>query len=396
MDLIVEAANAARTGDVPARRLAIERLASEPRRGVAREAAVLLEAHVGRLWDRGWQPADVSRVVGRELDGGAEALVRRVVAAQAASYEALGRRVAPAWMAQVDEADAPPRAGEPYLLLEQGEWIETLDTLASLLALLTMLPALPELVDPPSRWRDGTLVAGGALPDGLLERVRALLAKAEATTFDAEAESFTAKAQELMARHRIDRAMFDAGRDHGAERPLGRRIGIDDPYADARALLLAEIAGANGCRAVWSKPFGFTTVFGFAHELGAVEELFTSLLVQATAALRREGSKQDAFGRSRTTRFRRSFLTAFAFRIGERLRCVVADTVAAADGELGGDLLPVLASRADETRAAADAAFPETRTFAARANDAEGWHAGRLFGDVADLGVRRAVTRRSA
>ena len=38
------------------------------------------------------------------------------------------------------------------------------------------------------------------LPDGLLDKVRALLAKAESTRFEAEADAFTAKAQELMAR----------------------------------------------------------------------------------------------------------------------------------------------------------------------------------------------------
>src|SRR5438477_7598250 len=84
-----------------------------------------------------------------------------------------------------------------------------------------------------------------ALSDGLLQKVRALLAKAEATPFEAEAEAFTAKAQELMARYRIDRVLLEAkGRQPRAE-PERRQVTIEDPYAEAKALLLARIAAAN-------------------------------------------------------------------------------------------------------------------------------------------------------
>jgi hypothetical protein len=230
----------------------------------------------------------------------------------------------------------------------------------------------------------------------VLDKVRALLAKAESTTFDAEAEAFTAKAQELMARHRIDRAVLDArGHDRGEE-PVGARIGVDDPYADAKAGLLAIVADANGCRAVWSKALGFSTVFGFPGDLDAVAELFTSLLVQATAALQREGPKHDGSGRSRTTRFRRSFLVAFAARIGQRLRETVDATVEAASTETGTALVPILAARDDAARAAAAAAFPEMTSFAPSATDREGWYAGTLFGDQADLALGPELARRSA
>ena len=75
--------------------------------------------------------------------------------------------------------------------------------------------------------------ASSNAPDGILDKVRALLAKAESTQFEAEAEAFTAKAQELMTRHRIDRAVLNASDDLG-DAPAGRRLGIDDPYADVR------------------------------------------------------------------------------------------------------------------------------------------------------------------
>jgi hypothetical protein len=241
------------------------------------------------------------------------------------------------------------------------------------------------------------MVAGESLPRGVLDKVRALLAKAESTTFDAEAEAFTAKAQELMTRHRIDRAVLGArGNRYREEEPGHRRFRIENPYAGAKALLLSKVADANGCRAVWSKSLGFTTVFGFIDELDAVDELFTSLLVQATAALRRAGSKYDRYGQSRTARFRRSFLVAFAVRIGQRLHETVDAVVEAAVVETGTELVPILTARATATLAAAEAAFPATRGFSPAATDGEGWFAGTRFADQADLSAAPELTHRTA
>lgn len=223
------------------------------------------------------------------------------------------------------------------------------------------------------------------LPDGLLDKVRALLAKAESTRFEAEADAFTAKAQELMARYRIERAILSMHEPAGCDGPTSRRILVPAPYSDAKFILLAGIAAANGCSAVWSKRLGFATVFGFGPELDAVDTLFVSLLIQAGSALRRHGAKIDSFGRRRTKSFRRSFLLSFAVRIGERLESTVAAAVADARAEVGAELVPVLVDRSDRARAAAEAAFPETRYFAPVASDGEGWYAGRVFADLVDL-----------
>ena len=234
------------------------------------------------------------------------------------------------------------------------------------------------------------------LPSGVLEKVRALLAKAESTTFDAEAEALTAKAQELMARHRIERALVD-GRSHTSRsQPIARRVQVDDPYADPKSLLLARIASANGCHAIWSKHEHCSTVFGFSDELDAVEELFTSLLLQATGAVLRTGSKRDAYGRSRTKRFRRSFLVAFAVRVGQRLTEVVDATVDDMGATTGTDLVPILDRRREATEAAARAAFPFATRMSTSATDGEGWRAGTAFGNRADLGGGGGFERLSA
>ncbi|MCP9488702.1 MAG: DUF2786 domain-containing protein [Solirubrobacteraceae bacterium MAG38_C4-C5] len=368
-------------------------LAGEAPVRVAREVLERVETQIGALWEDGWEPADIDRLVARRLGRTEVGLARWVIASQAGTYENLGRRAAPAWMAQLERIEARRdwSPGTTYLRQLGGEWPEALSAAVRLMALLTSLPQLPQLVDPPSRWRTGGHVDAATLPPSVLGKVRALLAKAESTTFDAEAEALTAKAQELMARHRIDRALLEADAPGPRSTPVGRRIAVDDPYADAKAVLLAGIAAANGCRAVWSKGLGFTTAFGFADELDAVEELFTSLLVQATMALRREGSKHDRYGRSRTTRFRRSFLVAFATRIARRLCDTVAATVTAAGCETGTALVPLLAERDAAAERAAEAAFPEMGSFSPSATDGEGWYAGTLFGDVADIGGGGAI-----
>jgi len=236
-------------------------------------------------------------------------------------------------------------------------------------------------------------------PASVLEKVRALLAKAESTEFEAEAEALTAKAQELMARHRIEQAMLDSDGRGPRSRPTMVEITIEDPYADVKSLLLSSVAGANGCSTVWSRWLRTASVFGFADDLAAVDALFTSLLVQSAVALRRAGPKRDEFGRSRTARFRRSFLIAFAARIGERLREAVDTTVEEMAESTGTALVPILERRFAEVKAAANDAFPDARPRRRTlASDGEGWREGRACADAADLGraTRIGATQRSA
>src|SRR5205823_6695559 len=135
-----------------------------------------------------------------------------------------------------------------------------------------------------------------------------------------------------------------AGTGASAHGPSGRRLGIDDPYAGPKSLLLAVVADANRCRAVWSADFGVSTLFGADDDLDIVEVLFTSLLCQATAAMAAAGSaRAGAIGRrARSRSFRQSFLVAYATRVGARLRqATAAATDEAAEVHGAERLLPV-------------------------------------------------------
>ncbi|HVL03375.1 MAG TPA: DUF2786 domain-containing protein, partial [Acidimicrobiales bacterium] len=256
------------------------------------------------------------------------------------------------------------------------------------LSLLWWLPKLPRLGPLPGEARSAA--GNGRGVDGrVLERVRAMLAKAESTTFAEEAEAFTAKAQELMARHAVDRAMLE-GADRGDELG-GRRIGVDDPYARAKSLLLAVVADANRCRSVWSKDLGFSTVFGHEADLDGVDLLYTSLLVQATAAMAAEGRRTDRSGRSRTRSFRSSFLVAYAQRIGQRLQESTDAAEAAGAVEHGAALLPVLAARSQAVENAVKSTFPDLGTFSVSISNGAGWAAGTAAAELARLSPHEEV-----
>lgn len=369
--------------------------------------AGLGERAVDRLWERGWQPDDLGRVARRRLDPPAAAFVLAAAGSQSRAYAGLGAEVAPDWMDELARIGAvPPQVG-PHKTwgpawavgpteANDGSVALTLFQAVEALALLLSLPPILPLGPSPRAWRtDGTVAGGraarrserGDVDAKVLAKVRALLSKAESTEFEEEANALTAKAQELITRHRIDRVLLDAGDDD--QPPAARRLGVDDPYAGAKALLLSAVACANGCNALWTEDLGCSTVFGDPDDLDTVELLYTSLLVQATTALRAAGANAPPGARSRSRSFRQSFLVGYASRIRTRLEEGVATATTAAEEELGRDFLPVLVRRREAVDDAAAAAFPKSERISVGARDGAGWLAGHAAAELADITTGR-------
>ncbi|MGI5118631.1 DUF2786 domain-containing protein [Marinactinospora thermotolerans] len=405
-ELISAALAALARGDSDDARRRSDRLVARPDeaacRAVDRALFTRLVRTVSYAWPNGWQPAELVRHVRREnTEGGGEGalharLATDVIAAEARRYdpatvderwsaqlEALGATV---WWEDDDGYVAGWAARENAY---RAEWVEAA---LEVLHTLSRLPAMATLLPPPGRGRRGpapVAAARGAaaVPSRMLERVRALLRKAESTEFPQEAEALTARAQELMARHSIDHALLAVEEGAQGEGPVSRRLPVDDPYDTAKAVLLDVVAGANRCRAVWDQGVGLSTVVGFAEDVEAVELLFTSLLVQADTAMVAAEARQRAGGRKRTKTFRQSFLAAFAQRIGERLDAAAdAACQEARERAPEADLLPMLAARDVAVAEAADAMFPETVTSRVRGvHDHAGWRSGRDAADAAPL-----------
>jgi hypothetical protein len=418
--------------------LAIER-APGWTEAVSRMIVGYLRTSVATAWQRGWQPAELARHVGRELSPDHAAMVADMITADMLGYAAA--TVDPRWAAQAAALEATgPGTGAwwgsdadylraRYALGRDAEFIVTVATAVETLHAFRHLPALEKLLPLPGTARaaapERPASAGPAstapADERLLSRIRALLAKAESTEFAQEAEALSGRAQELMAKYSIDHALL-AAETGQPETPGGRRIAVDNPYEAPKATLLQTVAQANRCRVVWSRELGLVTVIGFPADLDAVELLFTSLLVQADTAMLRTGGKRDGSGRSRTRAFRQSFLLAYAIRIGERLaeaadhaeQAAVAEQRAAgggggpagdgtagdrtADGvaaRKGADLVPFLAARHRAVDDAVDEMFGSTltRSRLVRATDAEGWNSGRAAADLASLRNQAQVAR---
>ncbi|MEO3938513.1 DUF2786 domain-containing protein [Dermatophilaceae bacterium Soc4.6] len=373
------------------------------RRALVGHLNLALAGMVESLWRGGWQPADLVRVASRDLRPTGAAVVGDAIARQLSTYAV--STVAPSWHEQLAQAEVStwwPRESDPLTArarIDDRGWRGLLAGAMSALDRLADLPQL-QVIDPlPGTWRPSRARAARAVEplDGrLLDRVRALLAKAENTPYEAEADTFTAAAQKLMARHSIDRAMLAATSIGGASAPSARRVGIERPYEAPKVLLLDVVASANRCRTVWSKGFGFVTVVGFDDDIDATETIFTSLLVQSTHAMSGHGSRATRAGQSRTTAFRKSFLTAFAHRIGQRLAEVTQEETSAATreeaqasrGSAGPSraLVQVLAERDSEVDARVESLFPGMVTRSAGSvTDAEGWSAGLAAADDATL-----------
>lgn len=239
--------------------------------------------------------------------------------------------------------------------------------------------------------------------DRRAHKIRALLDKAEATSFPAEAEALTAKATALMASWQITEAMLAAGRppaDRGAITTLDVELGKGH-YVNARLSLLASAASFAQCRVLtstgWNGRVG--QLIGHAADVTRAEMLYTSLLVQATAAA--TAAPVDARSGLSTTSWRRNFLLGFARTTNDRLFEATEAAIAEAEARAAANarhessangsptsVALVLAERVDEVDAWIRSEHGRVGTARpARASSAAGWTQGRAAGQRADLGL---------
>jgi hypothetical protein len=233
-------------------------------------------------------------------------------------------------------------------------------------------------------------------PSKLLDRVRKLLAKAEAEgVTPPEAEALTAKAAELMARYGIDRARLGALHPD-TDRPDSRIIDIDNPWAQVRAHLLAGIAGAMRCQCVLlstSKPGARIHVFGYASDLERADILYTSLLLQMASGLRQARVPRGV----RSVRaWNRSWLLGYVTAVITRVKSAEDRAATTSDDQAheGPSTALVLADRAVVIRRQLQQAYPTTRrtriTYSGR-----GYSDGYAKGQQADIGNARLKSARA-
>jgi hypothetical protein len=232
---------------------------------------------------------------------------------------------------------------------------------------------------------------GTDAPGALLERVRKLLAKAEAEgVTPEEAEALTGKAAELMARYGIDRALLAAAQPQ-TDHPASKLIDVYNPWSAVKAHLLSGLATAIRCTCVQlpRAVAGGTRihVFGYASDLERAEILYTSLLIQMAHGLI---AAPVPLGVRSVRAWRRSWLLGFSSAVVGRVQAAEDRAAAAAGREpsSGPSTALVLADRADVIRAECARAYPHTRRMRVTYTG-NGYRDGYAEGQRADVGAAR-------
>ncbi|HET9144047.1 DUF7168 domain-containing protein [Actinophytocola sp.] len=237
---------------------------------------------------------------------------------------------------------------------------------------------------------------------GKLGQIEAQLAiAADERAPEGERDAALNRAMELMARHGVTEMMLAARRGQATDTIIEKKILISDPYSYEKMLLASQIASALNCRSFYSHYRNIVssiTIIGFRSDVERVELLYTSLLLQAVNAVRKERPYSYSTA-SETRQYRKSWLVGFGERVGVRLwrkeqeaRAKYDQEHAAdGDGEPGTGL--VLVGRRDQVKAFYEANFGFKPRKNNRQVDAYAKRDGRRAGDKADLGGGTGVTR---
>lgn len=233
------------------------------------------------------------------------------------------------------------------------------------------------------------------IPEPILDKVRALLAKAEdPSVTEPEALAYTAKANEWMARHSIDTAMLDArqGRTTG---PTFQTFTITGARLHEKVLLLGQIGLAVRCRSLRTAARNRTiavTMYGYPTDLERTEVLYTSLLVQMVNGLETVDTPQGVD----TRRFRRAWLAGYATRVHERLSDIEQSAQQDTTPERDQTTTLVLHDRDKAIEALIRKHNPRIAKDKSAPVNPTGYQAGRTAADQADLGQTRVTSTRPA
>ena len=213
----------------------------------------------------------------------------------------------------------------------------------------------------------------------MMERVQALLRKAESTDSEAEAEAFTAKATELIMKHSLDAAIaYDL--DQSTD-----RIGVymfnytGQPRAKYRALLAYWVADAMGCKAVLGSKSGIVHIISYEGDMEYIKVLVASLILQCERAMRRT----PVVGSPRS--WGNAFWMGFIGETNRRLGAQQSANQVAIRKEQSESTALVLQSRQRELSKRMKEEFPHTQQKSTSYSNRSGAYSGVKAGQNADI-----------
>ncbi len=245
-----------------------------------------------------------------------------------------------------------------------------------------------------------------------LDRIAALLAKAERTDNEAEADAYLVKAQTLATLASVDLAVARArtARREGAYRPISRTTSIGEKGRRANPHLVSlfvAIAHANDARVDVARNSTYVVAYGMAEDLDVVETMFARLAVHMVHSgqdfvtgrswsgeryVAVVAGRRVVKGHTAQTA-RAGFYRAYVARIGERLDDARRAAMTAADAgrEVAGDPGSAVGAQIVLRRKAA-----RVEDFHARTSTARGSWGGYAGGVRAASGSAASAGRRAA
>ena len=219
-----------------------------------------------------------------------------------------------------------------------------------------------------------------------IDRINALLAKAESTDSPEEAALFTAKAQELMLKHAIDEAML---RKETTEGFIAETITLHHTSSHARRIItylaLPAVCAMGTCRGylVTRQAKSFMIV-GRAEDIAANKRMIESLIAQGMSQMKVWAATDPHFlflDRANQRNAKGQFLVSFGLEVSRRLSEKYTEVVATTGAEL------VLANRLAPIDRFMTEQFGQLRKVTHRMNGhAYGREEGRAAGQRANLG----------
>lgn len=259
---------------------------------------------------------------------------------------------------------------------------------------LSMLPPLRDwtvLTDPSSGEQEAEYLASLS-PDQRRahDRIQALLRKAESTTFEHEADALLEKAETLRQQYRVEVLLSGTYTDPSARQEvISTRVHLRAPWVRYQLRLLNTVSRAYSCEALLLTESGIATVFGNSEDVAHVLDLFASLNRQREHFMRTSAGAKTAQEQGETSRYRRSFMVAYASRIGALLKRAREDVLdnLTGDAPMATDtVLPVLRHRAQQSQETLARLFPHTRTMSVSATHHGGYRDGYTAAGRAHLG----------
>lgn len=231
----------------------------------------------------------------------------------------------------------------------------------------------------------------------MLQKIEALLRKAESTHFEEEAAAFYAKAQELMEKYAISEEALWKLDPSKSESPILETVHIKGDAAYDKFVLLSTLAQVNRCQA-WKNNSGGrrdrsydVRIAGYPSDIAFVTALYASLLLQLDLACVLAEVEEDYIESLRTWRI--SFTEAYCSRVSRRL---LEQHKRRQEPSTGSSKELVLAREKkveDYVTNELGLVF-HTLNFNRNSFDSRAYSKGQEAGDQADIGTTRLPNRR--